>query len=176
MQIISKDQTVNSDTVQGLKDFNSQSLTTHAKKGEQFVSMMPAIKKAFDFMGDDIVEISTENDALKNKTDAFDENWLEESKANLLKQVDNEKRAILIMSGMQKQMGKNFKKWHIFLRGLWESVFVNIVSKRNKVQDLNINQLKLEVHDSYKKDEKITTNFEAVNDEDVVNKGYLDEK
>ena len=138
--------------------------------------MMPAIRKAFDFMGDDIVELSTENDALKNKTGAFDENWLEESKANLLKQVDNEKRAILIMSGMQKQMGQNFKKWHIFLRGLWESDFVNIVFKRNKVQDLNINQLKLEVHDSYKKDEKITTNFEAVNDEDVVNKGYLDEK
>ena len=29
--------------------------------------MMPAIKKAFDLMGDDIVNLSTENDALKNK-------------------------------------------------------------------------------------------------------------
>ena len=28
----------------------------------------------------------------------------------------------------------------------------------------------------YKKDEKITTNFEAVNDSDVINKSYLDEK
>ena len=35
--------------------------------------------------------------------------------------------------------------------------------------------MKLEVHDTYKKDEKITANFEAVNDEDVVNKSYLDE-
>ena len=41
---------------------------------------------------------------------------------------------------------------------------------------MNINQLKLEVHDTYKKDKKITTNFEAVNDEDVINKGYFDEK
>ena len=39
---------------------------------------------------------------------------------------------------------------------------------------MNINQLKLEVHDTYKKDQKITTNFEAVDDEDVINKGYLD--
>ena len=38
------------------------------------------------------------------------------------------------------------------------------------------NQLKLEVHDTYKKDEKLTTNFEAVDDEDVGNRGYLDEK
>ena len=35
---------------------------------------------------------------------------------------------------------------------LWESEFDNIVSKRDKLQDSNINQLKLEVHDSYKKD------------------------
>ena len=59
---------------------------------------------------------------------------------------------------------------------LWESEFDGIVSKRDKLQDLNINQLKLEVHDTYKKDEKITANFEAVDDLDVINKGYLDEK
>ena len=44
------------------------------------------------------------------------------------------------------------------------------------MQDLNIIQLKLEVHDTYKKDQKITTNLEAVDDEDVINKGYLDAK
>ena len=58
---------------------------------------------------------------------------------------------------------------------LWESEFEGFVSKRDKLQDLNINQLKLEVHDTYKKDEKIRTNFEAVDNEDVINKGYLDE-
>ena len=59
---------------------------------------------------------------------------------------------------------------------LWESEFDGIVSKRDKLQDLNINQLKLEVHDTHKKDEKIITNFEAVDDEDVINKSYLDSK
>ena len=59
---------------------------------------------------------------------------------------------------------------------LWESEFDGIVSKRDKLQDLNINQLKLEVHDTYKKDEKITTNFEAFDDSDVINKAYLDDK
>ena len=39
---------------------------------------------------------------------------------------------------------------------------------------MNFNQLKLEIHDTYKKDEKLTTNFEAVDNEDVINKGYRD--
>ena len=41
---------------------------------------------------------------------------------------------------------------------------------------MNINQLKLEVHDTFKKVEKITTDFEAVDDKDVINKAYLDKK
>ena len=45
MQIISNDQTVRSDTVQDIKEFNSQPLATQAIKGEKLVSMMPAIKK-----------------------------------------------------------------------------------------------------------------------------------
>ena len=65
---------------------------------------------------------------------------------------------------------------YISYNKLWESDFDGIVSKRDKLQDLNINQLKLEVHDTYKKDEKITTTFEAVDDEDVINKSYLDSK
>ena len=59
---------------------------------------------------------------------------------------------------------------------LWESEFDGIVSKKDKLQDLNSNQLKLEVHDKYKKDEKLTTNFETVDNEDVMNKSYLDSK
>ena len=59
---------------------------------------------------------------------------------------------------------------------LWESEFDGIVSKRDKLHDANISKLKLEVHDSYKKDEKIATNFEPVDDSDVINKGYLDSK
>ena len=65
---------------------------------------------------------------------------------------------------------------YISYNRLWESEFDGIVSKRDKVQDANISQLKLEVHDTYKKDEKITTNFKAVDDSDVINKAYLDEK
>ena len=65
---------------------------------------------------------------------------------------------------------------YISYNKLWESEFDGIVSKRDKLQDLNINQLKLEVHDTYKKDEKVTTNFEPNDNEDVINKGYLDSK
>ena len=65
---------------------------------------------------------------------------------------------------------------YISYNKLWEREFDNIVSKRDKLQDININQLKLEVHDTYKKDEKITTNFEPTDNADVINKAYLDEK
>ena len=65
---------------------------------------------------------------------------------------------------------------YISYNKLWESEFDGIVSKRDKLQDLNINQLKLEVYDTYKKNENITTDFEAVDDKDVINKAYLDSK
>ena len=87
-----------SDTAQNLKEFNSQYLTTQAKEGEQLVSMLPAIKKSFNVMGKDIVEIHTEKETLENQTGDYDEKWLEESKAKQLKQIDDEKRANSIMS------------------------------------------------------------------------------
>ena len=106
MQLIFGGKTVRNDTAQDLKAFNNQSLTTQAKKGEQLVSMMPAIKKAFNLMGDDIVELSVENESLKNQIGDYDEKWLQESKAKLLKDINDEKRANLIMSRMKKQMDK----------------------------------------------------------------------
>ena len=65
---------------------------------------------------------------------------------------------------------------YISYNKLWESEFGGIVSKRDRLQDSNISKLKLEVHDSYKKDERLTTNFEPNDNEDVINKGYLDSK
>ena len=106
MQLISTNQTVRNDTIQDLKDFNQQSLSTQAKKGEQLTAMMPAIKKAFNVLGDDIIELSTENDVLKNQIGEYDEKWLQESKAKLLKDIDDKKRADLLMSRMKKQMNK----------------------------------------------------------------------
>ena len=106
MQIGSTNQKVRNNTIQDLKDFNQQSLSTRAKKGEQLVSMMPAIKEAFTLMGNDIVDLSTENDALKEKIGDYDEKWLQGSKEKLLKDIDDEKRANLIMTRMKKQMNK----------------------------------------------------------------------
>ena len=65
---------------------------------------------------------------------------------------------------------------YISYNKLWESEFDGIVLKRDKLQDSNINQLKLEVHDTYEKDEKITTNLEAVDDKADINKSYVDSK
>ena len=68
--------------------------------------MMPAIKKAFNLMGDDLVELSTKNDALKNKIGSYDEKWLEESEANFLKQMNDEKKTNLFMPRTKKQRNK----------------------------------------------------------------------
>ncbi len=106
MQLISSDQTVRSDTIQDLKDFNQQSLSTQSKKGEQLTSMMPAIKKAFNILADDVIELSTENDVLKNQIGEYDQKWLDESKAKLLKDINDEQRANIIMARMKKQMNK----------------------------------------------------------------------
>ena len=54
--------------------------------------MMPVFKKAVDLTGDGIVELSTQNDVSKDKIRSFDVNWLEESEAKLLKQIDDEKK------------------------------------------------------------------------------------
>ena len=74
MQIISKNQIVRSNTVQALTEFDSQSLSTQARNGEQLVSMMPAIEKSFDSMGDHKVELSTINESLKTKKGSHYEN------------------------------------------------------------------------------------------------------
>ena len=63
---------------------------------------MPAIKKAFNLMSDDIVELSTKKDDLKSKIGSYDEKWSEESKNKMLKQIDDEKSANLIISRMKK--------------------------------------------------------------------------
>ena len=57
-------------------------------------------------MDDDIVELSPENETLKNNVGTYDEEWLEQSKTKLLKQIDYEKRSNLIMSSMKKQVIK----------------------------------------------------------------------
>ena len=106
MQISSTDKTVRNNIIEDLKEFNTQSLNTQAKKGEQLVAMMPAIKKAFNLLGDDIVELSAENDTLKNKIGDYDEKWLADSKNKMLKEIDDEKRSNLIMTRMKKQMNK----------------------------------------------------------------------
>ena len=65
-------------------------------------------KKAFDLMGDYMIDLSTENETLKNKKGSYDKILLEESNFKLLKQYDDEKRAHLIVSRMEKQMKKQY--------------------------------------------------------------------
>ena len=57
---------------------------------------------------------------------------------------------------------------------LGRSEFYNNFSAKDRVQDINLNQLKLKVNESYKKDENLKTNFEPSNIENVISKTCLD--
>ena len=88
--------------------------------------MMPANKKAFNLMGGDIVELSVENKSSKKQLGEYDEKWHQESKAKLLKDIKDEKRANLIMSRMKKQMNKN---WYCLI----PSIQIRIIVKNTLV-------------------------------------------
>ena len=70
---------------------------------------MLSIRKAFNLLGDDTKELFPKNESFKNKKGSYDGKWLLESSAKLLKQINDEKKAILFMSRMQKQMEKQKK-------------------------------------------------------------------
>ena len=59
---------------------------------------------------------------------------------------------------------------YISFNNLWKSEFDRILSIRDEVQVMNINQSKLEVHDTFKKEDNLATNFTPVNDSDVIKK------
>ena len=51
---------------------------------------------------------------------------------------------------MKKTAGKTLIKWHInLIFKLWERELDGVVTRREKIQDMNNNQLKLEVRDTY---------------------------
>ena len=96
----------------------------------------------------------------------------------------------MIVTYLEKQLFNNFLFVHDFLHTtpfifvesldyirynkIRENEFDDIVSRKDKVKDLNLNQLKLEVGATYKKDEKITTHSEPTHNSDVLNKAYID--
>ena len=94
---------------------------------------MPAMKEVFDLLGDDIVELSTENDTLKKKLVKMIKKWFQESTAKLLKQIDVEEKANLFMSRMEN-------RWKIIKKLAYIYLIVNygktifIILSRKKVK------------------------------------------
>ena len=48
-------------------------------------------------MGDDIVDLCTEDQSLKKKKGSFEEKWVEESETRILRQLIDDERANLIV-------------------------------------------------------------------------------
>ena len=66
IQLASNDKTVREETIQDLKNFESQSSMTQAKTGERLLAFLPAIEKRFITLGDEVMELKTEIFILKN--------------------------------------------------------------------------------------------------------------
>ena len=155
LQLISSDETVKNYTIQELKDFNSQSVATQAKKREQLVFMMPSIKRALDIMGDDyIVELSTKNENLRNKIGSYHQKMVRriKSKPIEMKKKDDEKTAAIIMTRIKINfwtVSLNRIMAYLDYDDLWGSELYNNVSSKDRLQDLNINQWILEAYEIY---------------------------
>ena len=95
---------------------------------------------------------------------SHDEKWLEKSKLELLKQLNDVKSANLIMSRKESQMGKQYFKMAFSSdKKLCNCELYINVSAKDRVQDINSNHLKLKVNDTFEKNEKITISFQPSN-------------
>ena len=53
-----------------------------------------------------------------------------------------------------------------------DSRFSKCVSAKDRLHDKNFNQMKLEINETYQKDEKVTTNIQTSNDKDNEKKDF----
>ena len=113
-----------------MKKFNSQPSAKQSIKRRKIGLYDACYSKYFWSIGDDIVELSTENESLKNQLGDYDEKWLQESEAKLLKQMDVEKITNLIMSRMEKQI-KNKNKGLILIMIIYgETNFITLFPEK----------------------------------------------
>ena len=80
------------------------------------------------------------------------------------------------MSRMKKQMKNNNKRLTYLIINCGKVNLTTSFLKGINYKIYILIKLKLEVHDTYLKNEKKTTNFEPTDNTDVINKAYLDEK
>ena len=90
-----KDKKLREETIRDLKDYKSQSILTQAIR-EEFLTTLPAVKRRYNILGDEIMELDTENIILKNKTSAHHQKCLLESKErHLVEHITKEMLTIL---------------------------------------------------------------------------------
>jgi regulator of replication initiation timing len=104
IQLVSSDDEVRKETIEAVSEFKNQSLTTQAKKGEQLQAMMPAIKKSFGMMVNEICELSAENSVLKDKIGDYDVKWLNASTKKLLIDTTEEAKKQQFLERMRRQL------------------------------------------------------------------------
>ncbi len=67
---------------------------------------MPAIKRAFEIMRDDIYELVVENNILRDNMGDVNEEWLETSKKKLLENTGDDKKNKSLLQRMRQKQQK----------------------------------------------------------------------
>ena len=78
--LASFDKIITEGTLRELKDYKSQSFLTQSKRGEALAAMLLASEKQFNIMGNEIIELHTEENVIKNTIGDFDRKCLIESR------------------------------------------------------------------------------------------------
>ena len=100
--------------------------------------------------------------------------WWEKSKIFYVKNGKTNRKTQKKSANVLSSSFQNQKLAYLCYDKVWRRDFVNIFSAEDEMKDINFNQLKLKVKQTYKKKEKITTYCEPSNDGANVNKTYLD--
>ena len=74
------DKTKMKETIGNLKEFKFKSLLSEAKRRKGLVAKLPANKKQPNLLGDEIMDLETGNEILKNKRGDFDHKWFRQSR------------------------------------------------------------------------------------------------
>lgn len=86
-----------------LVDLSKQSLSTKARRCEELTANTVVYQEAIQIMGDDIFDLTVENNVLKERIGPVETSWLEDKKEKSKLSYDSEAKGKVILSRLKKQ-------------------------------------------------------------------------
>src|SRR6266853_4716152 len=107
IEFLKQDPRIRTQVKNDIIEYNKQSLVTQSHRGKELVAITPVVIEAIKLMGEDIVELNVENDILRDKISNIDEEWLKNTKTNIILGTNNESKNKIILERMRRQIQKS---------------------------------------------------------------------